>query len=66
MEQLVFTDYVYVGGCAPHPEQIIDGVAKALSILQEKSKTIEKPKKLLGEITEQNGQIDRTNMAGKI
>ncbi|HOI83292.1 MAG TPA: NADH-quinone oxidoreductase subunit B family protein [Campylobacterales bacterium] len=57
---------VYVGGCAPHPEQIIDGVAKALAILEQKTKEIEKPKKLLGEITARDGVTDRTNMAGKI
>jgi len=57
---------VYVGGCAPHPEQIIDGVAKALAILEQKTKEIEKPKKLLGKISEFDGQTDKTKMAGKI
>lgn len=57
---------VYVGGCAPHPEQIIDGIAKALEILEQKNKTIERPKRLMGEISEFDGQTDKTNMAGKI
>jgi len=29
---------VYVAGCAPKPEQIIEGIAKALDILEEKRK----------------------------
>jgi hypothetical protein len=42
------------------------GMAKALAILEQKTKEIEKPKKLLGEITQKDGQTDRTKMAGKI
>jgi ech hydrogenase subunit C len=57
---------VYVGGCAPHPEQIIDGVVKALAILETKSKEIEKPKKLLGKIVECDGETDKTEMAGRV
>ena len=34
--------------------------------LAEKSKEIEKPKKLLREITEHDGQTDKTKMAGTI
>ncbi|NWF66396.1 MAG: NADH-quinone oxidoreductase subunit NuoB [Campylobacterales bacterium] len=29
---------VYIAGCAPKPEQIIEGIAKALDILEEKRK----------------------------
>jgi len=38
---------VYIGGCAVRPQQIIDGVVKALDILERKTKEIEKPKRLL-------------------
>lgn len=57
---------VYVPGCAPRPEQIIDGVVKALAILENKSKEIEKPKKLLGTITEDAGQTNRRTLAGSV
>ena len=33
---------VYVPGCAARPESIIDGVVKALGILEEKQKTARK------------------------
>ena len=48
------------------PEQIIDGLLQALEILERKSKAIEKPKKLLGEITEKEGVTDKTKMAGRV
>ncbi len=57
---------VYIGGCAPHPEQIIDGLVQALEILEKKSKNVEQPKKLMGKISERDGGIDKTNMAGKL
>lgn len=57
---------VYVPGCAPRPEQIIDGVVKALGILENKTKEIEKPKKLLGTIEEDAGQVVRRDMAGSV
>ena len=42
---------VYVAGCASRPEQIIEGIAKALDILEQKTDEIEKPKKLFGKIS---------------
>jgi ech hydrogenase subunit C len=57
---------VYVGGCAPHPEQIIDGVVQALAILEQKTKEIERPKKLMGTISQSDGQTDKTEMAGRV
>ncbi|MGE4296109.1 MAG: NADH-quinone oxidoreductase subunit B family protein [Campylobacterales bacterium] len=57
---------VYIAGCAARPEQIIEGVAKALEILAAKSKAIEKPFKLFGKLSDQNGQTDRREMAGKV
>jgi ech hydrogenase subunit C len=57
---------VYVAGCACRPEQIIDGVVKGLEILEKKTQEIEKPIKLVGTIEEENGQINRREMAGFI
>lgn len=57
---------VYVAGCAARPEQIIDGVLKALEILEQKKKEIEKPKKLFGRIIEYLGQINRREMTKRI
>lgn len=57
---------VYIGGCAPHPEQIIDGVVQALAILEQKTKEIEHPKKLIGKISQIDGQTDKTEMAGRV
>ncbi len=57
---------VYVPGCASRPEQIIDGVLKALAILAEKKKDIEQPKKLFGKIVEFFGQTNRRDMAGSL
>jgi ech hydrogenase subunit C len=37
---------VYVPGCAARPEAIIDGVVKALGVLDEKQKAYKKAKKL--------------------
>lgn len=57
---------VYIGGCAPHPEQIIDGLVQALEILEQKSKAVEKPLRLFGKITEKDGVTDKTKMAGTL
>jgi Ni,Fe-hydrogenase III small subunit len=57
---------VYVGGCAVHPEQIIDGVVTALGILEQKSKDIQESKQLFGETREDNGQIDRRDTSIRI
>ncbi|WP_044416467.1 NADH-quinone oxidoreductase subunit B family protein [Halarcobacter anaerophilus] len=57
---------VYIPGCAASPELIIDGVVKGLEILEQKTKEIEKPKKLLGELDESKPNIDRTKFAGNI
>jgi NADH:ubiquinone oxidoreductase subunit B-like Fe-S oxidoreductase len=57
---------VYVPGCSAHPEQIIDGVVKAIGILAGKGIEIEMPKKLCGKVTESHGQLDRRQMAGTV
>ena len=57
---------VYVPGCASSPEQIIDGVVQALAILEEKTKEIEKPKKLFGLLDDNGLFTNRRNMAKKI
>jgi ech hydrogenase subunit C len=40
---------VYVPGCAARPEAIIDGVVKALGVLEEKQAAFKKAKKAKGE-----------------
>jgi Ni,Fe-hydrogenase III small subunit len=57
---------VYVPGCAATPQLIIDGVAQALEILEQKSKEIEKPSKLFGFIETIGKKLSRLNMAKKI
>lgn len=57
---------VYVAGCASKPEQIIEGVAKALDILEKKNKEIEKPFRLFGKITDSLGQTNKRKMADLI
>jgi Ni,Fe-hydrogenase III small subunit len=57
---------VYIPGCAATPEQIIDGVVKGLEILEQKSREIEKPYRLLGTIDKLGGIINRRNMAKKL
>ena len=65
VDRLIPVD-VYVSGCASRPEQIIEGAARGLEILEQKTKMIQKPFNLFGKLTEQDGWIDRRNMAGKI
>ena len=57
---------VYVPGCASSPELIIDGVVKALEILENKTKEIEKPKKLFKDEVIEDGIVNRTQMAQKV
>lgn len=57
---------VYIPGCAASPHLIIDGVVKALEILEAKSKEIEKPFKLFGSIETVGNKLSRLNMATKV
>lgn len=57
---------VYVPGCASRPEQIIEGVAQALEILEQKNREIERPKKLFGKIEQHLGQTNRRAMTQTI
>ncbi len=57
---------VYVPGCAASPELLIDGVVKALEILERKTKEMEKPFKLFKEATTRDGITNRRNMALKV
>lgn len=57
---------VYVPGCASSPQLIIDGVVKALEILENKSKAIEKPFKLFGGIKQVGTKTSRREMAAKV
>lgn len=57
---------VYVPGCASSPQLIIDGVVKALEILEIKSKNIEEPFRLFGGIETVAGKISRLNMAKRV
>lgn len=57
---------VYVPGCASSPELIVDGVVKALDILEKKSKEIEKPFKLFGGVETIKQKISRLNMAKRV
>lgn len=57
---------VYVPGCASSPELIIDGLVKALEILEQKSREIEKPFKLFKEATLKDGTLIRRNVAQSV
>jgi Ni,Fe-hydrogenase III small subunit len=57
---------VYVPGCAASPKLLIDGVVKALDILEEKTKEMEKPFKLFKESTSENGVVNRRDSAMKV
>jgi Ni,Fe-hydrogenase III small subunit len=57
---------VYVPGCAASPELIIDGVVKALEVLEKKTKAIEKPRKLFKEALSKEGIVDRRECALKV
>lgn len=57
---------VYVCGCGTRPEQIIDGVVKALEILGEKSKERELAIKLQKEAKAEDGQLNRRDLTETI
>ena len=57
---------VYVPGCAASPEIIIDGVVKALEILEQKTKEMEKPFKLFRDATSENDIVNRRHSALKV
>ena len=52
---------VYIGGCAVRPEQIIDGVVRALDILAQKTRDLETPAGLNPQ-TADDGPTDRRTM----
>lgn len=54
---------VYIPGCAASPQLIIDGVVKALEVLERKSKAIEEPYRLFGGITQTGNMTNRRKMA---
>lgn len=53
---------VYVPGCAARPQQIIDGVVKALQILGEKGRSLEVPAHLKKIFRGREGGIDRESL----
>ena len=57
---------VYVPGCAASPELLIDGVVKALDILEVKTKEIEKPFKLFRETKYKDGIINRRDSSLRV
>ncbi len=57
---------VYVPGCATSPELIIDGMVKALEILEQKSKDLEKPFKLFKEPTTEDDILNRRETAQRV
>lgn len=57
---------VYIPGCAPSPQMIIDGVVMGLGILEKKSKAIEEPFRLFGGITQSGGLLSRLAMAKRV
>jgi ech hydrogenase subunit C len=57
---------VYIPGCAASPQLILDGIVKALEILEAKSKEIEKPFKLFGAIETIQNKLSRLGMATKV
>ena len=57
---------VYIPGCAASPELIIDGVVKALDILEQKTKEREKPLRLFKDFTLKDGIVSRRESALRI
>ena len=57
---------VYVPGCATSPELIIDGMVKALDILEQKTKEMEKPFKLFRDTKSEDGVINRRDSAMRV
>jgi len=54
---------VYISGCAASPELIIDGVVKALEILETKTKESEKPFRLFKNFSLKEGIVSRRESA---
>ena len=52
--------------CAASPQLIIDGILKALDILETKNKEIEKPFRLFGTIETVANKLSRYKMAQKV
>jgi ech hydrogenase subunit C len=65
VDQFIPVD-VYVCGCGTRPEQIIDGVVQALGILEKKTKALEESVKLNKEAWQEDGQLNRRNIADEI
>lgn len=57
---------VYVPGCAASPELLIDGVVKALEILETKTKEIESPFKLFRDSKIKDGITNRRDSALRV
>jgi ech hydrogenase subunit C len=57
---------VYVCGCGCRPEQIIDGVVEALGILENKTKELEESVKLKKKALNEEGQVNRREIAAEI
>ena len=57
---------VYVPGCATSPELIIDGMVKALEILEQKTKEMEKPFKLFRDSKSEDGVVNRRDSAMRV
>jgi len=57
---------VYVGGCAPRPEQMIDGIVKALEVLDQKNSELELPKRFFNIPKTVNRQLLKRDMRAKI
>ena len=57
---------VYVPGCAASPELLIDGLVKALDILEEKTKEMQIPFKLFKDSESEDGIVSRRNNALKV
>lgn len=57
---------VYVGGCAARPEQMIDGIVKALEILDRKNSDMEFPKRFFNIPKILNRQMLKRDLKAKI
>ena len=57
---------VYIPGCAASPELIIDGVVKALDILEKKTKEREKPFRLFKDFSLKDGIVSRRGSALRV
>jgi Ni,Fe-hydrogenase III small subunit len=57
---------VYIGGCAPRPEQMIDGIVQALDVLDKKNSELELPKRFFNIPKIIKHQLIRRDMRAKI